>query len=78
VRDRVNSVNAAFQHGRLFINAKACPTTASCLEKQAYDDNGEPDKMSGFDHQNDSLGYVIVYEMPIIGSFSQIRIAGGI
>jgi len=37
----------------------------SCLEQQAYDKNGEPDKQSGFDHQNDATGYPIAYEMPI-------------
>lgn len=51
VKDRVNAVNTAFSKGRLFVNAAACPVTAGCLEKQAYDANGEPDKKSGFDHQ---------------------------
>lgn len=65
VKDRINSVNKQFQLGKLWVNAKECKTIASCLEKQAYDDNGEPDKKSGFDHQCDSFGYPISYEFPI-------------
>lgn len=65
VKDRINAVNKQFQVSNLWVNAKECPTTASCLEKQAYDTNGEPDKTSGFDHQNDSFGYPIAYEFPI-------------
>lgn len=51
VKDRVNSVNKAFESGRLFINTLRCPETTRCIEQQAYDDNGEPDKKSGLDHQ---------------------------
>ena len=65
VKDRVNAVNVAFSKNLIRVNAKACPDTASCLEKQAYDDNGEPDKKSGFDHGNDAFGYFVAYEMPI-------------
>jgi hypothetical protein len=65
VKDRLLSMNTAFSKGRLFVNDKLCPTTARCLEQQAYDSNGEPDKSSGNDHQNDASGYPISYEMPI-------------
>lgn len=65
VRDRILSVNKQFETGRLWVNSKECPTVASCLEKQAYDSNGEPDKKSGFDHQNDATGYPIAHEFPI-------------
>lgn len=65
VKDRVLAVNAALNKGRLFVNDKLCPTTARCLEQQAYDANGEPDKSAGNDHQNDATGYPIAYEMPI-------------
>lgn len=71
VKDRVNSVNVAFSKGRLFVNARLCPDTASCLEKQAYDSNGEPDKSSGFDHGNDAFGYFVAYEMPVLHSVIQ-------
>jgi hypothetical protein len=66
VKDRVLSVNKAFERGAVKVNATACPETARCLEQQAYDKNGEPDKSSGLDHQNDSFGYPIAYEMPVV------------
>ncbi len=65
VRDRIQATNKAFGDGRLFINVNKCPTVASCLEQQAYDKNGEPDKKSGLDHQNDATTYPIAYEMMI-------------
>lgn len=65
VKDRIQATNKAFNDGLLFVNARECPTVASCLEQQAYDKNGEPDKKSGFDHQNDATTYPIAFEMPI-------------
>lgn len=66
VRDRIVATNAAFSNGMLKINAKKCPTVAQCLEQQSYNSNGEPDKKSGDDHQNDATTYPIAYEMPIV------------
>ena len=74
VRDRVNATNAAFDHGRLFINDEKCPDVASCLEQQVYDKNGEPDKSAGNDHQNDATTYPIAYEMPIVRPVTNISI----
>lgn len=77
VRDRILSVNKQFEACGLWVNAKECPTVASCLEKQAYDKNGDPDKKSGFDHQNDATGYPIAHEFPIkhrIALVQQLRI----
>ncbi len=65
VKSRVISTNKAFESGKVFVNHKMCPTVASCLEQQSYNDNGEPDKKSGFDHQNDASTYVLAYEFPI-------------
>jgi len=65
VKDRVMSMNAALSKGLIYVNAKMCPTVVSCLEQQAYDQNGEPDKKAGFDHMNDAATYPIVYELPI-------------
>lgn len=65
VKDRVMAVNTAFCNKTLFINTDKCPVTTSCLEQQAYDDHGEPDKTTGKDHQNDAMGYPIAYEMPV-------------
>lgn len=66
VRDRINAVNAAFENGRCFVSEKRCPRTVEALEKQAYNDKGDPDKDSGFDHDNDAFGYPVVYEMPVV------------
>lgn len=66
VKDRIAAVNAALEHGKMFVNDARCPTTAKCLEQQVYDERGEPDKKSGVDHQNDATGYPIVYELPIV------------
>jgi len=65
VRDRVISINTAFEKGILRVNARKCREVSSCLEKQAYDSNGEPDKTAGFDHMNDALGYFASYELSI-------------
>lgn len=65
VKDRINATNKQFELQRLWVNDRACPTVAKCLEGQAYDDNGEPDKSSGFDHQNDATTYPVCYEHPV-------------
>lgn len=65
VRDRVQATNKAFATGRIYINSRECPTVAKCLEQQSYDKNGDPDKKSGNDHQNDASTYPIAYEMAI-------------
>ena len=70
VKDRINATNKAFEDNWLHINAERCPRVAECLEQQAYDSNGEPDKKSGFDHQNDASTYPIVYERPIKRKYS--------
>jgi hypothetical protein len=73
VRDRVNAMNAAFERGELKINEARCPRTAECLEQQAWR-NGEPDKTSDFDHQNDATGYPIAYEKPIRRPVADINV----
>jgi len=65
VKDRIMAVNAAFSTGKLWINSRLCPTVAGNLEQQAYGANGEPDKTTGTDHQNDATGYPIAFEMPV-------------
>jgi hypothetical protein len=65
VKDRVNAVNKAFETGKLWINAAACPESARCIEQQPYDKNGEPDKKGGLDHQSDAFGYPVCYLMPV-------------
>lgn len=59
VRDRINAVNKQFADEKTFINSDNCPVLVDSLEKQAYKDNGEPDKQSGYDHINDAFGYEV-------------------
>lgn len=74
VRDRINATNAAFENGRLFVNDAKCPTVAACFEQQVYDDNGEPDKKGGRDHQNDASTYLIAYELPIMRPIANVNV----
>ena len=74
VKDRVLAMNAALEAGRIKINDSACPDVANCLEQQSYK-NGEPDKKSGNDHQNDATTYPIAYEMPIVKPVANVKFA---
>ncbi len=76
VKDRVLATNKAFEIGKVKVNDKECPTIARCLEQQAYDENGEPDKKTGFDHMNDAFSYFVAYEMPIIRPMVKVGMAG--
>lgn len=76
VKDRVIAVNKAFENGKYKINAATCPWSVQCREQQAYDANGEPDKASGFDHQNDAGDYFVFYEMPVIKPMTRMQVVG--
>jgi hypothetical protein len=69
VRDRVNNMNSMFCNKlgerKYFINTKLCPEYTKCLEQQAYNDKGEPDKTKDNDHGNDAAGYFISYDYKI-------------
>jgi hypothetical protein len=81
VRDRITAVNQMILSDgvrRLRINADRAPVLVECLEKQAYDKNGEPDKSSDLDHSNDALGYFINYRWPVRGRAMLRRAIGGI
>lgn len=75
VKDRVLAMNKALESGIVKVNAKECPVTARGLEQQAYDKNGEPDKSSGVDHQNDATTYPIAYELPVRKPVANIPIS---
>jgi hypothetical protein len=78
VRDRINSMNGAFHNAKgerhYRVNAEKCPTYVECLEQQAYDDNGQPDKDSGLDHAPDAGGYYIHREFPLQRPVTQLKI----
>ena len=65
IRDRVSSVQALLCNGkgetRLHIHA-SCRKLIESMELQSYNEKGEPDKESGYDHMADSLGYLIFRE----------------
>jgi hypothetical protein len=76
VRGRILAVNKRFERGLLWINSNRCPTVARCLEQQSYNGQGEPEKSSGFDHQNDATTYPIAYEFPIIAPLHNASLSG--
>jgi hypothetical protein len=62
---------------RYRVNADRCPGLVECLEKQAYDKNGEPDKSSDLDHEPDATGYFVAYRFPVKGRrMEQVAIGG--
>lgn len=73
VKDRILATNVAFSKDKLFVNYKKAPTVAKCLEQQGYNKNGEPDKASGQDHQNDATTYPIAYEMAVHKPIARIQ-----
>lgn len=81
VKDRVLSMNRMIHAGgrrRLKVNTDLCPAFTEGLEKQAYNDKGEPDKTSGFDHVVDGGGYFICYRFPVLNSRVQKVKIGGV
>ena len=69
VRDRINAVNRVLEDAAgvrtLHIDPK-CKTTIECITKHQYKEGTTtPDKDSGYDHMNDSLGYLVDYLYPI-------------
>jgi hypothetical protein len=68
IKDRVISVNAAFEHGKVKVNCDKCPNTALSLEQQIYDKNGIPEKNTetSIDDQNDGFGYFVYATYPVI------------
>lgn len=81
VKDRILAMNQMIcseGERRLKVNVDKCPMLVECLEKQAYDKNGEPDKTTGLDHMNDAAGYFIHYRFPIRGRNITRTAVGGI
>lgn len=72
IKDRVNCMNAAFGKGYK-VNVDRCPAYVRCLEQQAYDDKGDPDKKQGLDHLPDAAGYFIHKDYPLIKPAMEIN-----
>ena len=69
VKDRIAAVNGMIRNAegerRWRVNTDACPTLTECLEQQAYDAHGDPDKAGGLDHAPDALGYFLCHRYPV-------------
>lgn len=69
VTDRINSYNAMLRNGenavRYYVNTNKCPVLTKSLEQQAWDKNGNPDKMHDQDHPVDAAGYFIWFRFPL-------------
>lgn len=59
--NRVTSVVKLLEDMELFVNVSKCPEITRCLEQQAYDPKGNPDKETGLDHPLDAMGYKVEY-----------------
>jgi hypothetical protein len=77
VKDRINSKNAmlcnTYGERRMLVNTNKCQKYTLSLERQIYDDKGEPDKKGGFDHANDAGGYFIVKRWPVVSRIPSVR-----
>ena len=73
VRDRINSVNTKLKNAKGFSSlyvAKSCKSVIKSIERQIYKNGTSvPDKENGYDHFNDSLGYMIEYLYPLRRDF---------
>jgi len=69
IRDRVNAVNSKLKDSngvRHIFVSHLCIIIVKGLTRQIYKENTNiPDKESGFDHMNDSIGYMIDYIKPL-------------
>ena len=70
VKDRINALNSALCSADNKVKIKIdprCKKTVECLSKQTYKPGTQiPDKDSGYDHQNDALGYLASGIYPIL------------
>jgi phage terminase large subunit len=70
IRDRINAVNSRLKSAtgkrHIFVNP-SCKIIVRGLQRQIYKENTNiPDKEEGFDHMNDSIGYLIEIVKPLI------------
>lgn len=66
IKDRVASVNAALEQGKLAVNQTKAKDVCDSLEQQVYNPKtGLPEKDGILDDRNDSLGYLVYYFFPV-------------
>ena len=80
IRDRINAVNSRLKSadGKRYIYVNpTCKIIVRGLQRQVYKENTNiPDKEEGFDHMNDSIGYLTEIVKPLIAQskpFKPIR-----
>ncbi len=70
IRDRINAVNSRLKSAdgkRYIFVSPSCKIMIKGLQRQIYKENTNiPDKEEGFDHMNDSIGYLIEIVKPLI------------
>jgi len=72
VKDRIASVNNAFEKGNIYVS-DGCSQTIESLEQQVYDKDGMPDKDNDLDHCADAFGYFVNIKMPVASSHARYR-----
>lgn len=75
IRDRVAAKVKKIEKNEYLVNVRECPTYTNCLEQQAYDEDGKPDKDTGLDHPNDAGGYRVWYTDPIKKPLFPVKIS---
>jgi len=69
IRDRINAVNSSLKsaEGKRYIYVDpSCKIITKGLQRQIYKENTNiPDKEQGFDHMNDSIGYLVEIVKPL-------------
>jgi hypothetical protein len=72
VRDRINAVNSRLKSAdgkRYIFISPSCKIMIKGLQRQIYKENTNiPDKEEGFDHMNDSIGYLTEIVKPLIST----------
>lgn len=69
VKDRINCTNNKFEKNTLLVNTKRCPKYTNSLEQHAYNQLGEPEKITGaatMDDYTDAGTYPIAFLYPTI------------
>ena len=77
VRDRINAVNSRLKSAdgkRYIFISPSCKIMIKGLQRQIYKENTNiPDKEEGFDHMNDSIGYLTEIVKPLISTPKNFR-----
>ena len=77
VRDRINAVNSSLKsaNGKRYIFVDpSCKIITKGLQRQIYKENTNiPDKEQGFDHMNDSIGYLVEILKPLTRNITDFK-----